>query len=439
MSTPPYHWLLDNIVVFEGRIRKEFDAQKLLELEESIFLSGQIQPVVITRAGELVCGERRFRAISSLHAKFKQGELKMEEANQWFRPFIEEGQILCVLRDDLQGRAALEAELAENLRRVDLTWQEQAAAVKQLHDLRVEEKGKYSPGNPDGQSLRTTAEELRGDAVTSNDVANVKRDISLAEFLDDPLVAAAKDPNEALKLIKRFEKEKDLAERAAKFDLTQTEHTLHLGDAYEWMQTAPPADIIITDPPYGRNMHKQGMANDHEYNDSKEVWDKWVTEMPSLLYAACKEQAHVYVFMDLLYFQEAFVAMSVAGFEVWKRPLIWDKGHIGSFGKIEYGPRHTYDSILFANKGLRQTIIHGNDVINITQETDLSHPAGKPVALLAELIKRSARPGDVIVDPMVGGGSLFPAATYCQTVAHGCEGQEKYYNMAMDALQSTVG
>jgi DNA modification methylase len=443
MSQEPvmYPVPLAAIVVAEDRIRREFDATKLGELEESIFLSGQLQPGVIDEDKNLIIGERRYKALTKLHARYKQGELNLELCeNPVARAQIQQGVMFITLRADLVGEAALEAELAENLRRSDLTWQETTAAVKKLHELRVEQKGEYNPGTKEGQSKRDTAKEIVGDGATTNDVSKITDSLLLSDFLDDPLVAAAASETEALKMIRDIEKAKDLAHRADNFDLSKSPHQCWNMDAYEWMEKVefPPADVVITDPPYGRNMHKQGMSNEHKYDDSREAWDIWCDRMPDLLFSRTAQKAHVYVFFDTLNWDQIMTAMIVAGFDVWKRPLIWDKGHIGSYGKIEVGPRHCYDGILYANKGNREVVTHNTDVIKLPQDTGLPHPASKPPSVLLDLLKRSIRPGDTVIDPMVGGGTLFQAATDAQATAYANEGKEEYFHMALEAINQSI-
>jgi ParB family chromosome partitioning protein len=96
--------------------RREFDAEALSGLAESIRAHGLLQPIVVERDGEglrLVAGERRLRAaaLAGLH------------------------RIPALLRPATQsGREALELALVENLQRTDLSALEEAAAYARLAD-----------------------------------------------------------------------------------------------------------------------------------------------------------------------------------------------------------------------------------------------------------------------------------------------------------------
>jgi len=57
------------------------------------------------------------------------------------------------------------------------------------------------------------------------------------------------------------------------------------------------------------------------------------------------------------------------------------------------------------------------DVITISGEPNLGHMAQKPVALYKELLSRSVRPGDSVLDCYAGTGPLLPAAHQMQLKA----------------------
>ena len=99
-----------------------------------------------------------------------------------------------------------------------------------------------------------------------------------------------------------------------------------------------------------------------------------------------------------------------AGFDVWPRPLVWYKGNIGSLPKPEHGPRYTSEYILFCTKGGKKTVRVEHDVISIPQEAGQVHGAGKPPRVYHNLLKRSANPGDLVLDFNAGSFPILPAA-----------------------------
>jgi site-specific DNA-methyltransferase (adenine-specific) len=421
---------LNEVIIAPDRIRRDFDKKKLAELEDSILRLGNIHPPVVRSADNpvLIAGERRFRAIKSLAEK-KQGYAA--DGNE-----LEVGEILVNTLEDLNGIELVEAELEENVCRDNLTPIERAKANARLHELRCQQRGAYSRATKSGQTVTETATEIKGKEANAADVKSLQEDLIIAEHSDDPFVAAAADKREALRIIRDKKKTEHRAKLAQSFDLSRVEHRLIRGDCFELELPSDTYDVILTDPPYGVNMDKVEFwdGSFHEYDDSDEAFKFICDNLPGLTYRIAAEQAHIYVFCDIRRFNDLFAAFTISNWEVWPRPLIWDKGNIGSYGNIEFGFRSTYEAILFANKGKRPTTAAYRDVINVNQSTALPHPAGKPVELYSDLLKRSALPGNKVIDLFCGHGPIFPAAQANRCVATGVELNEKYYNMAVETL-----
>lgn len=69
---------------------------------------------------------------------------------------------------------------------------------------------------------------------------------------------------------------------------------------------------------------------------------------------------------------------------------------------------------------------------------DGRHPTEKPIALMADLIRTFTNPDDLILDPFAGSGSTLIAAAMTGRRALGIEASEKYFNVALDRLQSDI-
>lgn len=422
---------LGEIKIAPDRIRREFDKKKLAELEDSILRLGNIHPPVVRSDKDLtlIAGERRYRAIASLAEK---QEGYSSDGNE-----LSPGEILVNTLEDLDEVQLIEAELEENVCRDNLTPIERAKANARLHELRcLQRGGSYNRITKSGQTLTETATEIKGKEANKNDIKSLQEDLIIAEHADDPFVAAASDKKEALRIIRDKKKTEHRAKLAKSFDLTAVEHKLYRGDCFELELPFNTYSVIVTDPPYGVNMDKVEFwdGSYHEYDDSDEAFKVICDNLPGLTYRIAAEQAHIYVFCDIRRFNELFAAFTISNWEVWPRPLIWDKGNIGSYGNIEFGFRSTYEAILFANKGKRPTTAAYRDVINVNQSTALPHPAGKPFELYSDLLKRSVVPGDKVIDLFCGHGPIFPAAQANKCIATGVELNEKYYNMAVETL-----
>jgi len=419
---------IQNVVVPEERQRRKFDKKLLQELADSIRSEiGLLQPIILRNDEKtLIAGERRLRAVGTLEEEYTH------DGN-----VVASGSIPFVTVSELSAEQLREAELAENAIRVDLSWQERARAIAELHQFRVGQRGEFDRSSGEGQTLKATASEIRGSDAQGSQIQEVSDALLLAEFLDDPMVAAAPDIKTAKKQIREDLAHADRLARAQLFDGASTKHTLLLGSSFDIELPTGQYSTILTDPPYGIDADKKDTfdLDKHEYDDSHDTFKQIAAWLPSHTFQLAAEQAHIYVFCDIRRFGELFVEFELSGWEVWPRPIIWDKGNTGSYGDIEHGPRACYEAILYANKGRRKATAGYRDVINITQKTNNKHPAGKPIELYAELLKRSALPGDHVLDLFAGSGPIFPAAEEQKVFATGIELKPKYHAMCVERLE----
>lgn len=422
--------LVNDVVVPDNRQRREFDEDALKELADSIESDiGLMQPLVLRSDHKtLVAGERRLRAVRML---YEAGKDFTHDATP-----VPEGHVPYVVLDDLPADQVHEAELHENAIRIDLSWQERARAMAELHRFRVKQHGEYDRATGEGQTLKATASEILGKEARGSQISDVSDAMLLTDFLDDPFVAAAPDVRTAKKRIREEIKHRERTELASGFDHSGSQHTLILGDSLEVSLPAGAFQVIVTDPPYGIEAHETDTFDDdkHEYDDSYDAFQKIARWLPFRSYELAAPDAHLYCFCDIRRFDELLAEFELAGWNVWTRPIIWDKGNTGSYGNIEYGPRACYESILYARKGDRKANAGYRDVINITQKTNSKHPAGKPWELYAELIKRSALPGDNVLDLFAGSGPIFLAAQDQRVYATGVELNPKYHAMCVEQL-----
>lgn len=399
---------LASILIPSNRQRRAFDTVKIADLRHSMDAIGLLHPIVLRQLPdltfELMCGERRLRA-ASLDPPWPS--------------------IPYVLHRDLDEIHRKQAELEENLLRVDLSWQEKSAAIAELHRMRLQVDPQHTKGD--------TAQELsnaNGQAPKTNLVA-VSRALTLDSFRSDPHVQAARDEREAYKIATAKLQAAFAVDLAAQVAATPSEHTLIQGDCREFLPTLPPQnfDLIITDPPYGMGADSFGDAGaPHSYRDDEasamDICLKVLTEG----FRVTKDQAHLYMFCDIDWFYQLRYWAHEAGWYAWRTPLIWYKGGGSGHNPIpEIGFRRSYETLLYAIKGNRPATFLSPDVIEAPKVAGINrvgtpeHAAAKPSWLYEHLIKRSCRPGDTILDPCAGSGTVFEAAKATHTRATGIE------------------
>jgi len=108
------------------------------------------------------------------------------------------------------------------------------------------------------------------------------------------------------------------------------------------------------------------------------------------------------------------------GWQVFVTPLIWHKPNIGHAPWPGYFSRR-YECILFAQKGSRNLQRSRSDVFEFSAEKNKLHAAQKPTALIQELLTLSFFPGEHVLDPCAGSGTIFRAAKLAKLLATGIE------------------
>lgn len=427
---------LINIAISPQRQRKELDQTELVELAGSIAKNGLLHPVVVREnLGNgylLVAGERRLKAIEHV---WMMGET-LRCGDQVFA----EGFIPCTYLGDLDTVDAFEAELEENIRRADISWQERCEATSNLFELRrlqAEKAGKEPP------SVADIALEIRGSSKGSMH-EDTRQEILMAKHLKDPDVAGAKTVEEGFKIIKRKEeaaRSQALGESVGRVFNAQS-HTLLFGDCLALMKEMPSGsfDVILTDPPYGIGAQdfndSGGKANaaGHIYDDSYDSWISLVNLLAPEFYRLSKPQSHLYCFCDSDNFLQLRGLMAAAGWKCFRTPFIWHNPTSQRAPWPQHGPHRRYQMCLYAVKGDRPVLKLAPDVVTYASDENLGWAAQKPVGLFADFLARSCRAGDSVLDPFCGSGTVFPAAHGMKVKATGVEMDATAYGIAVKRL-----
>jgi DNA modification methylase len=431
-----------SIQVPPDRQRQSFDDEALLELANSIAARGLIHAIVLGSGHRLIAGERRLRAITQhLYPLGKTFTYAGEPVPLGEIPYIEMRS-----EDPLELE---EIELAENLVRKDLTWQELAEAHARLHRLRsAQRKTTIIHGEQCApQTTADTAREIFGAEANNAQRDSVRQEILVAAHMDKPEVAKAPTLKEAFKALKKIEDADRNRALAAIVGATHSaaDHAVIHADCLTWMAEAvlDPSrrfDVILTDPPYGMGAHEFGDAAgklvqiDHQYDDSYESWALLMTQWCMLSYQIAKPEAHAYIFCDIDNFHELKRLMAEAGWYVFRTPFTNYKQNSGRVPLPDQGPRRQSEWFLYAIKGKKKVNFIGSDVIATGSDENLTHGAQKPVALYHEILRRSVKPGDAVLDTFGGTGTLLPAAHALKCRATVVEQSANYYGICLQRL-----
>lgn len=421
---------IESIIVEEARQRSRVDPIGVHSLSLDIMERGLLHAPVVRQDSDgkyyLVAGMRRLTALSDLHSINWPIQYGVDR-------ILPRGYVPAISLGELDVLSAKETELSENIQREDLPWGERIFAVREIHQLRTQQ----AEMRGERHTMLETAQEVmprKLEAYESPTVAKsaavkeISRALKVAEHYEVEGVAKAKTLVEAEKIVDRHKVLQELSRRATSLRPTLSEgrHQLYLGNAQELFSRLPDnsIDIVICDPPYGidaQNFNEQFSRKTRFSDDERSMWSL-LNSFSSQSERFMKEQSHLYLMCDTRNFSEIADLLEGDGWKVWPWPLIWFKG-----GKAlpwpQHGPRRSYEAILYAIRGSKPIVLIGvNDVIDKCPPINSEiHPHAKPESLYIDLLRRSCKVGDTILDFACGTGPVFVAANKLYLTAIGFE------------------
>lgn len=233
--------------------------------------------------------------------------------------------------------------------------------------------------------------------------------------------------------------------------------TLYLGETIETMRQLPDEtfDLAFPDPPYAisvkKSINRQLFINpkkrrqrpvtadmgDWDHFPSKEVFAEFSQAWLRELYRVLKPNGQALIWfanLEVSYLRDWAVE---AGF----RSL----GHL-SWHKLNPCPNvqtiiryaSSTEALLWFGKGKVKTWNGGANIHNFI-ETGIcqgnertEHPCQKPEIVLSPFIQRHTNPGDLILDPFTGSGSVPKVAKQLGRRCVGIEGSKKWIELAAD-------
>lgn len=429
------------IFIAPDRQRKNPKEQKPLEeLKRGIASKGLFHPIVLAPRAEppptepslqLVAGERRLHAIRELH---QDGIAFTFNGDR-----VPAGHIPYTLLSALSPADIAEAELEENILRLQLPWQQEIEAKLKIHQLRKQQ-------NP-SQTLLDTAEEIIEKSGSDTSAKQERNVLSMAQVIapykNTPMVQKAGSLTKAYLQVIDHEKAK-LARDLRKLAPAHSAHKIIHGDFFEQAKKLPEAsfDLIISDPPYGISANLQSFVKTHAYDDSPESALALYREILVRGWKLLKPKGLVFLFCDIEHFKTIRTYADSMAYSTWRTPLIWQKDHDGPAPWGRNGFARTYELLFFASKG-QAPLAHGPEpdikCISRTNTKDRKHAAEKPPELLRYFLQLATHPGAKVLDPCAGSGPLLVAAKGMGLELTLIEQNEDYYNQLCARAQEVEG
>ena len=414
--------LISDIKVGE-RGRQEIG--EVTELAESILRAGNgnpvqglLHPIVIDKDKKLIAGFRRLTAFMIL----KQTHIP---TRNW---------------GDLSELERKQIELEENIKRKQLTWQEEVAMTEELHRLmqiktpEPESKLVRGPGQPEkAWSLEDTA------TLLGTSIAKVSQDISLANAIKDmPELKQQASKTNARRLMRKTVYLAALVEQQVRAALkgTAPESKIIHGDCCKELQNFADSsvDLVITDPPWGINIDsaaREWMRMHTTFDDTQKKAIEDTQRALTECYRILKDGSHLYLFSAWEFMHRWQEYLTELGFWVRPSPLVWVKGNVTA-GQPYWMFMDKTECIIFAHKGQggRPLVTPASDVLLYDSPRQRIHPTQKPVDLLRFLIGLSTVNGELVVDPFSGSGETVRAAMLMGRRGIGIEEQEETFNLS---------
>ncbi|MDD1659549.1 MAG: site-specific DNA-methyltransferase, partial [Methanomicrobiales archaeon] len=228
--------------------------------------------------------------------------------------------------------------------------------------------------------------------------------------------------------------------RTGRFSLDQ----LYLGDSLSLMADLPDeaVDLVITDPPFAidfraarNNYHRTGSRVVEGYREiAPEDYLAFTTEWMTQAFRVLCPTGSLYVFSGWNRLRDVLQALDETGFSTINH-LIW-KYQFGVFTKKRYVTSHYH--ILFAAKDPKSYTFnkaehYPEDVWVVNREYwtgKLKTPTKLPRELVKKILRFSSNPGDIVLDPFIGSGTVAVAAREMERHYLGFEIVEDYYRLA---------
>lgn len=392
----------------EKRQRKELSGIK--ELGWSLNAIGQINPITITRAGELIAGERRLTAAK---------EIGWTHINVQFA-------------EDLDPATRHLIELEENVRRIDLSWQDQCLATEEYHRLRHEADPNWT--------IQQTATALG----VSLSAVGERRTIAKEILKGNERIAEAPKYSVARGIMNReIERRKDSVIESIAEVVTGEAPAARIApllhaDFNEWVKNydGPKFNFIHCDFPYGVNAdkHAQGAAAAFGgYSDSEDVYYQLLDSLAAGMENVVAESAHLMFWFSMDFYQYTVERLSEMGWDVQRFPLVWYKSdNLGILPDPSRGPRRIYETCLIASRGDRKIIRAVSNVVS-HHTTKTIHMSEKPVGMLTKFMEMFVDGYSSVLDPTAGSANALKAAqARGANFVLGLERDEEFFNRAKE-------
>ena len=362
--------------------------EELEELANSIFnpAIGFLNPITLDKDHILIAGMRR------LTAHVMRGKKMIE-----YR--------LCDAETPYQKEIV---ELEENIRRMQLSWQEESKAVARIHAMKKEE-------DPDWTGHKTAAliGKSRRSVVGSVELAKVLEKDPGGDVAGAKTLRGAMDRHKRQKQIKKRVATAQVRMLAADQGLIKKVHAeVWAVDALVGLDKLDDAsmDMAITNPPYGVDIESIFIGDRVIYDDAEEDIVPLLEKVVKEVYRVLRDDRWFVWFYPTSRLAEGARILGDAGFRFQAVPCIWYKPNkfVSALSHPYQQFSSQYETFFWGRKGdpkFTNTRLGNVFEFNTPKESDRLHPLQMPIDLWEEIITIGSVAGEHILEPFAGSGS----------------------------------
>lgn len=470
--------------VIEGtRARKEYG--DIASLATSIRELGLLQPIGLSKQNDgtymLIFGGRRYRALKSLGTDVLYHSSTLTPGKPGF-----------LFEEEVPETLRRQAELEENLHRLQPKWQEDVLLIADIHEAKKRENGAA------GWGQRQTAEYL-GKGYGKSSVNYALRAAKLllagdeevkgAESLDEVnTILIGRKSNEALKLLEERRRPGIQVLSTTSFldsfslgpsksrALEVATQIVKGGDVYAGTQPGPalpaptqfhaslaPVDLsshfllqdsildpepwplvdhIVTDIPYGINMDNlvnvEDVAKEHGVKDNIDLMAPFLAKA----FSAVRDGGFCVFFYDLDHHEKLLSLADEVGWQPQRWPIIVPKSSPCRNGGAAYNSTKDYECIMRLRKP--GAVLRKCETSSVWERVDFrtpdyNHPFAKPFLVWQRIYQSIAVAGHSVLDPYCGEMSACIAAINLGLEPYGIESNENHFNRGLQKVREAYG
>lgn len=405
---PEFHSVPLSSIHFDRRTRQRKDLGDLEGLKDSIQQVGLINPLLVTKDGLLIAGERRFTAVLQLG---------------WSHVPVQ-------YREDLETEQARErVEHAENFHRQDLTWQEQALAIYRFHELSKAADPTWTINRTVSylgvvfrhalRFLRVAEAILAGDqmVLTAPTMATASGicDRKDARKQDEEREHLTRIVNTKLPTVSIFDAGEVIESDLPVHVPIQPDSPILNTDFIAWAQSysGPKFNLIHCDFPYGINAgnHDQGAAKSFGgYEDGEEIFFELLSTLAHYQENFLAESAHMLFWYSPRFQGNTIMALKAMGWEVNPAPLIWHRSdNSGIIPDPRRMPRQVYETAFLCTRGDRFLVRPKSNLFPSPSVKEF-HMSEKPKPVLEYFFGMLVDDTTTLLDPTCGSANSLIVA-----------------------------